>query len=339
MIPIGRPTGRKSDDPLVETAYRSNVRAFLDWERGTVRAFRLVRGSRTPTASDDLPFEIELGKPGGDRTFSRDTLELQGAWSCLLDPEDGSFWRVDVLDPSVPLARVELPERDRFVRMEPMYRRDTLAFGRYQEAWEDPAVVGEHGRYTWNGREFVAFDSSGACVPASEAESLLRFRVVIDDPDPIRCTVRVLDAKDDGELFAYSYAPQTALSHAAATAAQAMVFLRSPLANTLISTGVLRRDSELDPTYMARNEFLAGGRRPWLWLLDLGAALLCAGVCARLLRRREVAPIWIGLGSLFVLLFGPVALLVVWLLEPKGRARAIPSAAPLPEPALAIQSA
>jgi hypothetical protein len=219
-----------------------------------------------------------------------------------------------------------------------MYRRSDLAFGRYEDFWGPLIVVGEHGRYEWNGREFAEFVPSEMYATAGEAESLIQCRVLVDDLDPLRCTVRVVDAKDGRELSGYAYAPRTALATLAGAASQATLLLRSPLANTLAFAGWIQEKFE-DPTYSLRSEFLAGGRRPWLWILDLSVGLACAGACARLLRRRNEGPIGVGIGCTFVFLSGPAGLLVLWLLEPKSRASAIPSAAAVHEPALAIQSA
>jgi hypothetical protein len=322
-----------------------------------------------------LPFAIDLDKPQGGSSFSPATVVLRGedgavkriiqslaseeskslppgldlvndflgrplhgmkVDSCLLDPSDGSFWRLDVFDAREPLARVELPGGDRFVRLQTLYRRSEFVFGRYERSWEDPVVVGERGRYAWNGREFVEFVPSETLATLDEAPSHLRYRIVVEDPDPLRWTLRVLDAKEDREVFAYAYAPRTGRGSVAAAAAQASVLLRSPLANTLLFTGVITHKT--DRGFDAGSEFFAGGRRPWLWALAMIVGLACAGICARLLRGRNASPIGIALGSVFALLFGPVALLVVWLLEPKGRAREHPAAYAVSEPALVIQS-
>jgi hypothetical protein len=261
-------------------------------------------------------------------------------YPCLVDPEDGTCWRLDIDDLEAPLARVELPGGDRFLRLESVYSKSELAFGRYENSWEDPVVVGERGRYVWNSRAFEEYVPVEKLATARDGAGLVRFRVLLDEEDPLRSTVRVLDAKDDRELFAYTYAPRTKKGALLASLAQATVLLRSPLANTLVFTGRIR--PTIDPggvTQIPFDPFLLDGRRPGLWLLDVAIALGCAAVCGRMLRGRGGSAVSVGLGIGFVLFFGPTALLVVWLLEPKGASQQAPGIVTAPQPALAIQSA
>jgi hypothetical protein len=340
----------------------ANVRAFLDRERGTVRAFGFVFDRPSPGGIDaGFPFAIEIGKPGTRTGFSPRTFALDGQgeavqrlikgsvseaptppkptvrlFPCLADPEDGSLWRLDVLDRKEPLARVELPAGDRVVRFEPLYRRNELLFGRYQDTWSDPVVVGERGRYAWNGREFEEYAPDAQLAAASEAASFTRFRVVVDDPDLLRPRVRVLDAQDGRELFAYAFAPRTAGGSAAATASQATILLRPPFRNALGFAGWTRRGPRPDLVFQPQP--FADADHPGLWILDVAVALACAGSCARMLRKKRAAPLWIGVASALVLLLGPLALLIVWVLEPKDRTHEVQAPAAVREPALAIQS-
>ncbi|MFN0007274.1 MAG: hypothetical protein ACKVXR_05150 [Planctomycetota bacterium] len=361
-----------------ELAYTSNVRIYLDRTRGVVRGFVFVNtqwGQSVGVGPRSSPFAIELGKPSGGGLFSPATMVLRGEdgavsrlaksleseeskspppgfqsldyflgqaghgiWvdPCLHDPSDGSFWRMDLFDPKKRLSPVELPGGDRFVRLQALYRRSEIVLGRYGSWDEDPVVVGESGRYVWDGRKFVEFVPSETLVTLDDAPSFLRYRIVVEDPDPLRWTLRVLDAKEDREVFTHAYAPRSGKGSVAAAAAQASVLLRSPLANTLLFTGVITRKT--DQGFDDGSEFLASGRRPLLFVLGLAVAVACAGACMRLLRRGGASLLGSALGSVFVLLFGPVALLVVWLLEPKGRVRELPAARTVPEPALVIQS-
>lgn len=327
---------------------------FLDREVGVLRVFELavLQGSTDGSERWTKPVALEIQKPAGRGRFSPDTVVLEGPsyrdieavrarelspdvlrrrTACLVDPADGTLWRVDPEDLANPLVEVPLPGGDRFVRLDWLYDRTKAIIGRLEPRLGSFFVLGEKGVYAWSEHELRAYEIPDDLILASEAETVAEVRVHVVDADPIAPKVEIRDGRGENVLFAHEYAPRAIRPRLLAVAAYGATLLRPPLANvaaTMASDGLTSPQAE--PPRWFFDPLLAGGRRLGLLGLGLIASAVSTGVALPWLRRRGADATSTVVWASFVALVGPIGLLVAWLFEPREQAQHAASAAPAP---------
>jgi len=315
-------------------SFPGEVACFLDRENGLVRVFDIVQPSwRGEDVGERKGTERELEKSDGGR-FSLATRVFRGGdleqpvMACLVDPSDESMWYVIQDGRDRRLAPAALPGDDRFVRFEPLVQKEQAELGDPTPwPWPSPLVVGEKGTYSWDGVEFRIAEVGPDYVKATDAASIARVRPTYADSDRLEPSIEIRDGAGERVLFAATFAPRTLPQQLLSILAQGVVFLRPPIANLLSAVGTTdaleARAVLLDPT-------IAGGRRIGLVIVDVALAALCALTAVRWLGRRGAGAVGIGLWGGLVLLLGPLALLALWLFEPRAVARRKRSIEPEP---------
>jgi hypothetical protein len=265
-----------------------------------------------------LPSLRILGKGDEALAFSASAGVLYDVnWSrpCIVDPEDGSIWRIDLLALEHVLQRIELPNGDEFVGIEPLVPLDTARTGRPRERFVgcEFAVAGKHGIYGWDGIGFFPYTSNSRSIRVSEAGTAAVVHPEVTHPDSLEPTVVVLDAKTGATLLTHRYTIRFDMSTSAMYASS----LVRPTIGGMVSMFRGASSDSMAFDLLFSDPLLAGGQR--LWLLALNA-LLSAGLAVRVWRRGTVGDPRRAFEALAILLLGVPAAAVLALVQPRGRA-------------------
>lgn len=326
------------------------VRIYIDPDRGALRLFAYF--SSSPRGLDlqheqrwmppSVPCEVIVEKPGGAGHFSALTRQVgvRGA-VCLVDPADGTMWRLDAehLDWSNPLSEVRLPDGDRFAGFEVLFNRQAALHDRVQSLF--PFVRGERGVYLWDGTAFRLRDTSGDAehVTLEEAQGLAERRVVVTEDDSLAMDVEVRDAKNGTVLFARRFAPSTAQEMRRTALLHAIAAFGSPVGNTLSFLGGPGRVPSRINLVLPREPLLVGRSRPGLLVASLAVSVLLVADALRRQRRRGAGSLLVASSAILIALFGLPAWMLVRALEPRKAAQAVPEPRVAEQAVVLIQSA
>jgi hypothetical protein len=356
---------------------RFRTECWLDTDCGHVRVFGISHGpegGREIILEDDqapaeLPFAMELAKPGNPGRFSEATLvlhplqrfipsepkdlhvlgaassyveDLEAKTILLVDRQDGTLTSIDRMDFRNPIRKVELPDGDRFVGVEELFDRSRLELG-----WEmahPAALIGcDSGLYEWRNDSLSRFDMNleGRPVTKEEAKTLIQHWIVTTDPDSVEAGIEVRDPKSGRTLLAYRYGTRDLGDRVRVTAVQALSLLRSPIGMVLsffrdthgARPETRSADALFEPLLMNRS-------RVGLLVVALIAAAIQVLSILGQLRYRQSATVVIVIAVLMVVSFGFTAWLLVRLLEPRRHRSSVHSVARVTEEtALLIRSA
>lgn len=265
-----------------------------------------------------------IAVPGLEACSSRTTL-LDLGWqerlALVVEPGQSRVWQLD--EKATELRVLPLPDGDRVrtahvhylgsgaTKAEADFRRQVAGLSGIPEQDRNSVVVieGERANY------LVVGDALRVIAPPV-ADSAF-FTGVTDDPIEF---VRTMPATDEHEAFTHAYAPRTGDERFTAFQAQMVSSLRPPVLQVLAH--VLPAGSR--PGWLC-DGLVAGGRRPWLVLLQVGLAVAMAWFARRHLRQLGVPA---GLWTAQVALFGLPALIVLFACESPWRRRPVVVPAP-----------
>ena len=257
------------------------------------------------------PFAEVVQRPD-NRHFSERTALLHDPGtsgdSVLYDGVDHTIWRLGIERGVHELAALPLPDNDRAIGLDAKIPRAwALAHGaRANSHGKVMLVVGEHGRYQWNGEGFEAYVPSEEFVLRSEADAVRRVEVELADADVFAPKVRVLDPATKLVLYEHQYQVEPS---GWMRLAYVCTFLRAPLTTALSFAS----DGPAQPVavYVFGDALLIGHARPWLLAASL---LVSALVASALIRRRPLGLRWSWV--VLILVSGPMGGLVAVMLEP-----------------------
>ncbi|MFN0245194.1 MAG: hypothetical protein ACKVWV_20100, partial [Planctomycetota bacterium] len=250
--------------------------------------------------------------------------------ACLFDAADSTFWRVSPFEGGDAVRALSLPGGDSLVCLEYI----DVPHSPYHYP-EQMVIVGERGRYAWNGDELVLYAEPIIPTPTTP----LDYEVVFVDPDVVHTRVEVRSTTDGTVLRTQEYGPQSAGDHVRVASAHVLALLRAPLGNAISYSTSFEgaRDSNVyDNTLLGERLFVAGKR---LWLLVLCFALAAFGARAvvRRLRARDADTATTWAWAAAVVSLGLPAVWLFFLLEPRKSTLHVASSIPA-APAVLIAS-
>ena len=278
-----------------------------------------------------------IAVPGLEACSSRTRL-LDLGWrerlALVVEPGQSRVWQLD--EKATELRVLPLPAGDRVrsahvhylgsggTKAEAAFRKQVAELSGVAEPDRNSIVMveGERAHYLVVGDALRAIDP-----PVADSGF---FTGVTDDPIEF---VRTMPATADHDAFTHAYEPRTSEEHLAVFRAQMVSSLRPPVLQVLAH--VLPAGSK--PGWLF-DGLVAGGRRPWLVLLQVGLAIVMAWFARRYLRQLSVPA---GLWTAQVALFGLPALVVLLACESPWRLRPVevPARPPLRIGALPVRSA
>jgi hypothetical protein len=232
---------------------------------------------------------------------------------CIVDLLDRTLWRLDPDVPQPQVERLELPDRDEFLRVDRMVLTDVAGPGvSLYDLDHSVVVVGKHGVYEWDSDHFVDGTRNSLWVPASEAGASARLRVELTRPDALEPAVAVRDAKSGALLFEYAYKSAFDVRIACAYACSIVRPTIGSFASLFSEVPANFRE-----IYLFIDPLLTGGRRVWLLALNV---VIAAALATRAWRRGVVGDPRRVFEALAILLLGVSAAVVLALVEPRRRA-------------------
>lgn len=301
---------------------------FLDRREGVVHVFSTSMASRDTgfrsAPLHDRVVATVLRRPDERARFSAQTFHLTSELrldrspesvftvACLLDAADSTFWRVSPFEGGHAVRALSLPGGDRLVRLEYI---DVPRIPYHYP--EQMVIVGERGRYAWNGDELVLYPEP--IVP--EPTTPLDYEVVFVDPDVVNTRVEVRSTTDGAVLRTQEYGPQSAGDHLLVASAHMLALLRAPLGNAISYSMSFEgaRDSNVYDNMLLGERLFVAGKRLWLLVLCVALAAFSARAVVRRLRARGADIATTCAWGIGVALLGLPALWWFLLLEPRGK--------------------
>ncbi len=329
---------------------------YLDRQQGSIRVFWTEVQEQSALAapfadkrSSPRARQQVLTKPNGGRFSPSSIIAARDQDACcLIDFDDKTIWQVASTELDSAIVELQLPDHDSLARVEPLYSRAALGVGAFMRFRDDLLFVGEQGKYMWRRDGFQAYSgnllpashATEEPVPSSVADKLCAIQVRQTDFDPLEPAVEIRDGSGERTLFSYRYSPSTTV---AAAMLQAIVLLRPSI--TCVNSFADEKPV-LDETDFASaaikvyaEPLLAQGRRPWLLVLNLAIAGICAYSIARRMRRLHAGRVTTVLVTAIVALFGLLAYVFFRGLVPSHPAPPTGDTPALESRALLIQSA